>query len=97
MKGLVQVADQVHKKLERDSPIGSVERKVGQTFSVIRDPVYDTVTPPVASRSRGNSRLPWAVAVSVVACRLGRNVDVMPEGGLVVVLPVLVGPCRNIR
>ena len=97
MKRLVQVADQMHKELECDSPIGSVKPNVGQTISVIRDPVYDAVTPPVEWSSCGNSRLPWAVAVSVVAPCLGRNVNVMPEGGLFVDFPVLVGPYRNIR
>jgi hypothetical protein len=84
VKGLMQITNQVHEELERDRPVGAIQRGIRQPFLVINDPVHNAVTPPVTPTTGGNPWLPWTVAVTVIIHRIERNVDVVPEGRLIV-------------
>jgi hypothetical protein len=96
MQRLVHVAHEVDEELQRDSPVSAVERRVCQTLLDVANPVDDAVPPRVTTATCGHARLSRAVAVAVVARRLRRDVDVVPEGRLVDAEQILVGPHGHI-
>jgi hypothetical protein len=96
MKGLVHIADQVDEELERNGAVGTIQRGVCQSLLVVEDPVYRAITPPVTSTSRDSARLRWTITVAVIACSLGRDVVIVPGGGLPVSLMILISPCSDI-
>src|SRR4029078_1010777 len=96
MEGLMEVGDQVHEELERDGPVGAVERGVCQTFLVVANPVDDAITPSVAATVCGNLRLAPAITGTVGAPGVCWNIDEMPEGRLILSFEVLISPYSHI-
>src|SRR5262249_24618054 len=75
---LMQIADQMHEELGRDRAIRAIEGHVRQPLLVVGNAIDDAVAPLVEARAGRHRRLQQAVAIAIVAGRVGRNVDEMP-------------------
>ena len=93
---LVEIADEVHQELERDRPVGAIERRVREPRLVVEDPI-DRRSRARCRRARPRRRrLPRAVAIAIVAGRVGRNVEEVPVERLVVPFEIPVRPRRHV-
>ena len=96
MKRLVQIADEVDKKLERRRAVCPVERCVGHARLVVQNPVHDAIAPSIVATACGHAWLPRAVTIAVVGGRVVAKVDVVPRASLRVVGDLLIGPDRDV-
>ena len=99
VKRLMKIANQVHQELQGDCPVGAIERQVGEPLLVVEDAVHRAIAPGALALglTGGHLRLLRTITVAVVARRIRRNVEKVPEERLMDAAVVTIGPRGHVR
>ena len=82
VKRLMQVADQVDQEFQRRRTVSAIERAVRGALFPVGDALHRAVAPPIGAAVFFHAGLARAIAITIVALRVGRDVEVVPRRGL---------------
>src|SRR5689334_1367855 len=86
----------MNEELQGHRAIGAIERNVGELRGGVGDAIDGAIAPTISGRIFRKPRLARTIAIAIVACGIRGNVQEVPVVGLVVALPIAIGPRRDI-